>query len=231
MLLSTCRRNPPRLDKLPSVCDIPSIQVFLPGLLPHPDALGVGVVGGGACRHGAVALRVVWNRAGVGQVSQNNLRPRSKDGSHVHVLLSCFIFPFFCLFKRKADLLSCLCAAASLRCVTAVTSGRTSPSMTASLRSTRPERRLREENTVFRCIDCRYSASTFCLWPVGLPSFWAWPTLSSLKRCSTGRTSSASETWSKQVNGSVSPGGFLNISFYQHSYNRWCQFIPYFTAY
>lgn len=35
--------------------------------------------------------------------------------------------------------------------------------------------------------------------PTGHQSFWAWPTPSSPKHCSTGRTSSASETWSKQV--------------------------------
>lgn len=33
----------------------------------------------------------------------------------------------------------------------------------------------------------------------GRQSFWEWPIPSSLKPCSTGRTSSASETWSKQV--------------------------------
>jgi len=43
--------------------------VFLPGLLPHPDAVGVGVARRGARRDGAVAGRVVGYRAGIGQVS------------------------------------------------------------------------------------------------------------------------------------------------------------------
>lgn len=47
--------------------------MFLPGLLPHPDAVGVGVAGGGTRRHGAVASGVVGYRAGIGQVSWRGL--------------------------------------------------------------------------------------------------------------------------------------------------------------
>lgn len=43
--------------------------MFLPGLLPHPDVVGVGVAGRGARRHGAVTGRVIGYRAGIGQVS------------------------------------------------------------------------------------------------------------------------------------------------------------------
>lgn len=43
--------------------------MFLPGLLPHPDAVGVGVTGRGPGRHGAVTSGVVGYRAGIGQVS------------------------------------------------------------------------------------------------------------------------------------------------------------------
>lgn len=48
--------------------------MFLPGLLPHTDAVGVGVAGGGPCCHGAVACGVVGYRARIGQVSQPSLQ-------------------------------------------------------------------------------------------------------------------------------------------------------------
>lgn len=47
--------------------------MFLPRLLPHPDAVGAGVAGGGAGRHGALASRVVGYCAGVGQVGGRRL--------------------------------------------------------------------------------------------------------------------------------------------------------------
>lgn len=46
-----------------------SVQVFLPSFLPHPDAMGVGFTGGGACCHGTVTSRVIRYRVGIGQVS------------------------------------------------------------------------------------------------------------------------------------------------------------------
>lgn len=47
--------------------------MFLPSLLPHPDAVGVGVAGGGTRRYGTVASRVVRYCAGIGQVSRRGL--------------------------------------------------------------------------------------------------------------------------------------------------------------
>lgn len=45
-----------------------SVQVFLPRFLPHPNAVGAGFAGRGACRHGALTSGVVGDRLGIGQV-------------------------------------------------------------------------------------------------------------------------------------------------------------------
>lgn len=62
-----------RLTSEGLTCPLCSVQVFPSRLLPHPDALGVGVAGRGPGRHGAVARRVLGHGAGVGQVSQRVL--------------------------------------------------------------------------------------------------------------------------------------------------------------
>lgn len=69
---------------------IMSLQVFLPGLLPHPDAVGVGVAGRGTRRHGAVASGVGGYCAGIGQVSWLGLGAGFfSDGGHDYIWQSC----------------------------------------------------------------------------------------------------------------------------------------------
>lgn len=55
--------------------------MFLPSVLPHPDAVGVGVARGGTCCHGAVASRVFRYCAGIGQVSWRGFRQATEPAA------------------------------------------------------------------------------------------------------------------------------------------------------
>lgn len=102
------------------------LQVFPPCFLPHPNAVGAGFAGGGSCCHGALTGRVVGHGLGTGQVSC------ARSG---RVAMS---------QTKGIPALSPPSAAVSRLCAAAATSGRTSPSMTASSRSTPPGLRPRQ---------------------------------------------------------------------------------------
>lgn len=73
-----------------------SLQVFLPSLLPHPDAVGVGVAGGGTGCHGAVTSRVLRYRAGTSQVVALSFML-----FYSARFLGCFLLKFFLFFNVK----------------------------------------------------------------------------------------------------------------------------------